>query len=104
MKEFWFIFMCVCACVCVCVCVSFSCVLVPLWTVTCQAPLSKGFPRQEFWNGLPFSSPGDLPNPEIIPRSPTLQADSLLSESPRESFTYIFFPQGNKIQNDGQIE
>ena len=61
--------MCVCACVCVCVCVSFSCVLVPLWTVTCQAPLSKGFPRQEYWRGLPFPPPGDLPNPGIKPVS-----------------------------------
>ena len=39
------------------------------WTVTCQAPLSMGFPRQEYWNGLPFSSPGDLPNPGIEPVS-----------------------------------
>ena len=35
------------------------------WTVACQAPLSMGFPRQEYWNGLPFLSPGDLPNPGI---------------------------------------
>ena len=36
-----------------------------LWTVACQAPLSMGFPRQEYWSGLPFSRPGDLPHPEI---------------------------------------
>ena len=43
------------------------------------------FSRQEYWNGLPFPSPGDLPNPGIEPRSPTLQADSLQSEKPRGS-------------------
>ena len=41
-----------------------------------------GFPRQEYWSGLPFSFPGDLPNPGIEPGSPTLQADALLSEPP----------------------
>ena len=44
-----------------------------------QAPLSIGFSRQEYWSGLPFPSPGDLPNPGIEPRSPALQADSLPS-------------------------
>ena len=48
------------------------------WTIACQAPLSMGFPRQEYWNGLPFPSPGDLPNAVIEPGSPALQADSLL--------------------------
>ena len=47
-----------------------------LWTVARQAPLSMGFSRQEYWNGLPFFSPGDLPNPGIEPRSPASQADS----------------------------
>ena len=51
-------------------------------TVACQAPLSMGFSRKEYWNGLPFPFPGDLPNPGFKPRSPTLQADSLLSEPP----------------------
>ena len=37
------------------------------WTVTCQAPVSMGFPRQEYWSGWPFPSPGDLPNPGIEP-------------------------------------
>ena len=41
-----------------------------------------GFSRQEYWSGLPLPSPGDLPEPGIEPRSPTLQADSLSSESP----------------------
>ena len=51
-----------------------------LWAVAHQAPLSMGFPRQEYWNGLPFSSPGDLPDPGIeltSPESPALQVDSL---------------------------
>ena len=52
------------------------------WTVAYQAPQSMGFSRQECWSGLPFPSPGDLPNPGIEPWSPTLQADALLSEPP----------------------
>ena len=48
------------------------------WTTAYQAPLSMGFSRQEYWNGLPFPSPGDLPNPGIEPRSPALQADSTI--------------------------
>ena len=51
-----------------------------LWTVALQAPLSMGFSRQEYWCGLPFPSPGDLPNPEIEPGSPALEADALTSE------------------------
>ena len=50
------------------------------WTVACQAPLSMGFFRQEYWSGLPFSSPGDLPNPGIEPGAPALQADALPTE------------------------
>ena len=52
------------------------------WTVTYQAPLSMGFPRQEYWNGLPFPSPEDLSHPGIEPGSPELQADTVLSEPP----------------------
>ena len=55
------------------------------WTVAHQAPPSMGFSRQEYWSGLPFSSPGDLPDPEIEPGSPTLQADALPSEPPGKS-------------------
>ena len=58
---------------------------VTLWTVAHQALLLMGFPRQKYWNRLPFTSPGDLPDPGIEPRSPTLQADSLLSEPPGKS-------------------
>ena len=50
------------------------------WTVACQAPLFMGFSRKEYWSGLPFPSPGDLPNPEIEPGSPALEADSLPTE------------------------
>ena len=52
------------------------------WTVAHQAPPSMGFSRQEYWSGLPFPSPGNLPNPGIEPRSPTFQADALTSEPP----------------------
>ena len=54
-----------------------------LWTVAHQAPLAMGFPRQEYWSGLPFFSPGDLPNVGIKPVSlvfPALQADSSPAE------------------------
>ena len=52
------------------------------WTVAYQAPPSTEFSRQEYWSGLPFPSPGDLPNPGIEPRSSAVQADALLSELP----------------------
>ena len=55
---------------------------VTLWTVAHQVPPSMGFSRQEYWSGLPFPSPGDLPNPRIEPRSPALQADALTVELP----------------------
>ena len=50
------------------------------WTVTYQALPSMGFSRQEYWSGLPFPPPGDLPNPGIESGSPTLHTESLLSE------------------------
>ena len=67
-------------CVCVCVCVrarvhacmhtlSHVLLFVTTWTVAHQAPLSMGFSRQEYWSGLPFPPPGDLPNPGIKPMS-----------------------------------
>ena len=52
------------------------------WTVACQAPLSMGFPKQEYWSGLPFPFPRDLSNPGMEPGSPALEADSLPSEPP----------------------
>ena len=77
---------------------------------TLQAPPPMGFSRQEYWNGLPFPSPGDLPNPGIEPGSPALQADSLPSEptglpilymavciceSQSPNFSLPAFPPGN---------
>jgi len=53
-----------------------------LWVVAQQAPLFMGFPRQEYWSGLPFLSPGDLPDPRIEPGFPALQVNSLLTEPP----------------------
>ena len=52
--------------------------LVNPWTAACQAPLSMGFPKQEYWSGLPFPSPGTLPDLEIELTSPALQVNSLL--------------------------
>ena len=67
-----------CPCFCYCCCLvgkSYLTFATP-WTVAQQAPLSLGFLRQEYWNGLPFPSPGDLPKPRIKSRSPALQADA----------------------------
>ena len=65
-----------------------NCFVIP-WTVAHQAPLSLGFPRQEYWSGLSFPSPGDLPDPGIEPSSPALQADSLPSEPPGNPFNIV---------------
>ena len=56
--------------------------LVLMYECECQAPPSMGFSRQECWSGMPFPSSGDLPNTVIKPKSPALQADSLLCEQP----------------------
>ena len=63
---------------------SLSCVrlFVTPWTSARQAHPSMGFSRQEYWSGLPYPSPGDLPDPGIEPRSPALRADLLPSEPP----------------------
>ena len=58
------------------------------WTVDCQAPLSLGFSRQEYY-GLPFPSPGNLPDPGIKPVSPALQADSLSAEIQGKPLKYL---------------
>ena len=65
------------------------------WTVACQAPLSMGFSRQEYWRGLLFPSPEDLLDPGIEPRSPALEADALTSEPPGKPLGLI---KGNKKQ------
>ena len=68
---------------CACMLSHFSHVrfFVTLWTVAHQAPLSMGFPRQQYWSGLPFPPPGDLPDPGIKSGAPALQVD-LLTEPP----------------------
>ena len=71
----------------------FSCVwLFPTpWTVACQAPLSMGFSRQEYWSGLPCPLPGDLPDLGIEARSSALQVDSLPSEPPGKPEQACFY-------------
>ena len=59
------------------------------WTVAHQAPPSMGFSGQEYWSGLPFPSPGNLPDPGIESRSPTLQTDALTSEPPGNPIYYL---------------
>ena len=82
------------------------------WTIARQAPLSIGFSRQEYWSGLPFPSPGDLPDPGIEPRSPVLWADTLLSKPPGKSlysflyFLHLLLPWGlwrNKVGEVGNV-
>ena len=68
------------------------------WTLARQAPLSMEFSRQEYWSGLPFPSPGDLPNPGIEPRSPALQVDSLPSEPPGTPCVLQVFKSYNYVE------
>ena len=66
--------------------------LVTSCAVAFQAPLSMGFPRQEYWSGLPFPSPGDFSDQRIVPGPPALQTDSLpseLQEVPKTTDIYI---------------
>ena len=72
------------------------------WTVAQQAPPSLGFSRQEYWSGLLFPSPGDLPDPGIEPRSPVLQADALISEPPGKPFLLCIKPL-RKERVDGYV-
>ena len=69
------------------------------WTVACQAPLSMGFSREEYWSALPFPTPGDLPDPGIEPASPAWQADSWpLSHLGRPSWWWGRQQSGNKAR------
>ena len=81
-----------------CVRESLSCVwlFATPWTVVYQAPLSMEFSRQEYWSGLPFPSPGGLPNWGSKPRSPALQADSVLSECENHC-RERFMPNGTSV-------
>ena len=67
------------------------------WTTAYQAPLSMGLCRQEYWSGLPFPSPGNLPDPGIKPGSPTLQAEALPSALSGKSISFL---ELSNIQND----
>ena len=59
-------------------------------TASCQAPLRMGFPRQEYWSGLPFPSPGDLPDSRIEPTSPALAGEFFTTEPPGKPQILIF--------------
>ena len=80
-------------CVCVCVLVTQLCLILcdPLRTIAHQAPLSMELSRQEYWSGLPFPPPRDLPDPEIEPGSPALQVVSLQVEPPGKMPISIIF-------------
>ena len=67
------------------------------WTVAYQAPQSTEFSRQEYWSGLPFPSPGDLPIPGIEPGSPTLQVDTLPSEEELKSLLMKVKEESEKV-------
>ena len=71
------------------------------WTVAQQAPLSVEFSKQEYWSGLLFSSSGDLPNPGIEPKSPALQADSVMSEPPGKPYRFINSLKKIKLRING---
>ena len=78
------------------------------WTVACQAPLSMRFPRQEHWSGLPFSSPGDLPDPGSKPGSPAL-AGRFFTIEPPEKPTRLFpssqlLPTFNEVRKAGKAD
>ena len=70
------------------------------WTTANQTPPSMGFSRQECWSGLPFPSPGDLPDSGIEPGSPTLQADALPSEPPGKPKVYMTKQKTQNSQNN----
>ena len=67
------------------------------WNVAYQAPLYMGFSRQEYWSGLPFPSPGDLPNPGIELWSPALQADALPPEPPGKQLVVLIKQINRKL-------
>ena len=97
---FLFSYVCVCVCICVCVLSHFSHVrlFVTPWTVAHQAPLSMGFSRQEYWNGLPCPPPEDLPDPGIEPESfmsPALGGRFFTNNATQETtHTFIYLYTG----------
>ena len=72
----------VCVCVCALDCFSHVWLLATPWTIAHQAPLSIGFSRKEYWSGLPYPPPGDLPHPGIEPRSPAWTGRFFTTETP----------------------
>ena len=79
----------------------------PLWTVACQAPLSVGFFRQEYWSGLPFPSPGDLPDPGVEPQSPALAGGFFTTEPPGKTyphphFGFLYWPVYSQPPSDNE--
>ena len=74
-------------------CISFA----TPWTVARQAPLSIGFPKQEYWSGLPFPPPGDLPDPGIKPVSPVLACGFFITEPPGKPQILFSFYQANNL-------
>ena len=90
---------------------SFKCVLsrsvisdsVTAWTVCSLHLCPWGFSRQEYWSGLPFPSPGDLPNPGIKPRSPALQVNSLPSKPPRKPNLSVLVSKAKLIPYMSQV-
>ena len=88
----------VCVCVCVHACIqslSYVRLLWTTWTVAHHAPLSMGFSRQEYWSGLPFPSPGDLPNPEIKLMSPALAGGFFTTVPPGKLYLQSNWAQGS---------
>ena len=67
------------------------------WTVVCQVPLSMGFPKQEYWNGVPFPSPGGLPNPGIEPTSPALADGFFTTEEPGKPSSQIVETKSHQV-------
>ena len=86
------------------------------WIVVHQAPLSTGFPRQEYWSGSPFPSPGDLPDPGTEPTSPTLAGGFFITEPPGSPLSHLYnrlvkvpdFPGGSdgkaSVYNAGDLD
>ena len=74
-------------------------ILVTPWTVACQAPLSVGFSRQEYWSGLSFPPLGDLPDPEIKPISPALAGGFFTTEPPRKPIRAEEHPPNGSFLN-----
>ena len=73
------------------------------WTVACQAPLSMEFSRQKYWSGLPFPSPGDLPNPGIKPVSPALAGRFFTAEPPGKPII-SYLNKLNRIESEFVLE